>query len=345
MRIAGNKTDCFQEFLQAALDIETLCPETRPEKRTSFELGIETIQRCSDQQQTQTTTTPATSTDGQLSGDTDQHVGRVLCDDTGPLRLNRTVEDGKLREVSLCRAVSGGGHGSSAQHLRNEATCGGSHLSRAYQMNCSTHSTTVTLAYDDSCKTLQNNLFSISDLCSDPDLSVGSGPSPGRKCGPKGTVSSSYDRSQLRSGSPSAEISHITPDTGRKTSLGARCLQLLRAEDQKQSPLPRQTIPTQMSHEADIGRAEIVGQVPAPVKKTLVLTEAVHTSHEAAGKEGPACPGSHSLKTTKKRKFPGPAGKLPQLVSLALVNHLLTTLTLKCIYLMYLIITDLFNIA
>ena len=312
MRDAGNKTGCFQEFLQAALDIETLCPETRPELRTSFELGLETIQRCSDQEeQTQTTTTPATSTNGQLTN-TDQHVGRVLCDDTGPLRLNRTVEDGQLREVSLCRGVSGGGHGSSARHLRNEATLG-SHPSRACQVNCPTHSTTVTVACNDSCKTLQNNLFSISDLCSDPDLSVDSGQSPGWQCEPKGIVSSSCDMSQRHYGS------HITRDTVRKTSLGARCLELLRAEDQKQSPLPRQTVPTLMSHDPEVDRAETVGQCPTPVKKPLLLTEAVHTPREAASKKGPACPGSQSLKATKKRKFPGPAGKLPQLVSLTLL--------------------------
>ena len=307
MIVAGNNTGCFQEFLQAALDIETLCPETRPEKRTSFELGLETIQQHSDQEQTQTTTTPATSTNGQLTN-TDHHVGRVLCADTGPLRLNRTVEAGKLREVSLCRDVSDGGHGSSARHLRTEATLGGSHLSRAYQSNCPTHSTT----HDDSCKTLQNNIFSISDLCSDPDLSVDSGHSPGWKCGPKGIMSGSCDMSQLHTGSLSADKPHITPDTVRKTSLGARCLELLTADDQKQSPLPRQTVPTLMSHDSQVGRAETVGQVPTPMKKTLVLTEAVHTPPAAA-----ACPGAHSLKTSKKRKFPGPAGKLPQLVSLS----------------------------
>ncbi|KAI0230300.1 hypothetical protein LSAT2_019333 [Lamellibrachia satsuma] len=184
-----------EDFLQAAVDIENLCPETGPLKRTSFELGVGTDRSCSPKEkitQAQSTTTSDISTTDQLC----LEILRV----EGQKQQSQVVEYGT--NLPPRQAVS------------------------------------MLISH--------NSAFG-------PEIK-----SPG--------ISSSHTKNAHKQVSDVSEISRVL-------------------------------------------------QTPVKSLGGLGLTEASPMTHQPLWKEGPVRTRPVSLRATKKRKFPGPAGKLPQLTS------------------------------
>lgn len=354
------------------MDIENLCPETGPLKRTSFELGVGTDRSCSPKEkitQAQSTTTSDISTTDQLLAETpgllsaSKLVGRELFDKTGPLKLTTNSNDGRVDKRDMCafrdELCAGVVDPARVRDCVIEPTLCSNLLPTSHQFNSGANVTSCALACNNTDKSIQNNLFSIGDLGSDPDLSLDNGHGEDWEFGIEKAVSVSdslfphctavhLTTGQLSSGSPSVELLHTNVDTVRKTSLGARCLEILRVEGQKQQSQvveygtnlpPRQAVSMLISHNSAFGPeikspgissshtknahkqvsdvSEISRVLQTPVKSLggLGLTEASPMTHQPLWKEGPVRTRPVSLRATKKRKFPGPAGKLPQLVS------------------------------
>ena len=364
-----DKPDCFQDFLQAALDIEKSCPETRSTvKRTSFELGIESTSLGNDTVktlQTRCVTTPNVSARDHSVPETPRNlsaeklVGRVLFDRTGPARLNGDVSNSNVykRDTPACVDVSVEGvvNRASVAGVDAARTPGGSAVSRLHcsgavsscndiaptpSRNAFSTSRQISSGAPSCCsKSTQDDLFSVGDLWTDADFTLDIGHSPNGKCGVDKPVAHDpvlhsaavpvHSGAGRRScDAPPVKIPRTNLDSARTPHLGARCLELLRVDEQMQKSRvvessdlpPRMVVPKLMSQ--PVTRHQVAAHIPgvSGVLNTPVKSLGLMETWMPQTIEKGVYPRPTSLRATQKRKFPGPAGKLPQLVSRVLFN-------------------------
>ena len=183
-------------------------------------------------------------------------------------------------------------------------------------------------------KSIQDDLFSVGDLWTDADFTLDIGHSPSWKCGVDKPVSNDpvlhsvavsvhSVAGQLSCDAPPVKAPRPDLNGARTTQLGARCLELLRVDDQKQksrvvgSPdlplthvVPKLMSQPAMKHPVTAHTPDVLRVLNTPVKSHGMMETLTPQPMEKGVYPRPA-----SLRTTRKRKFPGPAGKLPQLVS------------------------------
>ena len=360
-----DKPDCFQDFLQAALDIEKSCPDVRSTiKRTSFELpGIASTPSCDDAVKTlpaRCVTTPIVSARDHSVPETPRNlsaeklVGRVLFDSTGPARLNGDVGSSNVykRDTPACVDVSVEGVVNRASIgrvgvvqtpdrnavSRLQSSCAMSScndIAPTPSRNAIPTSRQVSSGAPSCCsKSTQDDLFSVGDLWTDADFTLDIGHSPNWKSGVDQPVA--HDpvlhsaATPVHSGAarrscdaPPVKIPRTDHDSARTPHLGARCLELLRVDDQKQKSRvvessdlpPRMVVPKLMSQ--PVTRHRVAAHIPgvSGVLNTPVKGLGLMETWTPQTMEKGVYPRPASLRATQKRKFPGPAGKLPQLVS------------------------------
>ena len=347
-----DRPDCFQDFLQAALDIEKSCPQTTSTvKRTSFELpGIASTPSCDDTAKTlqsRSVMTPNVSARDHSVPETPRNLsaekllGRVLFDRTGPARLNGDVSNSNVykRDTPACMDVSVEGvvNRASIGRVGVVQTPDGTAVSTFHcsgamsscnaivptpSRNSISTSRQIPSGAPSCCsKSTQDDLFSVGDSWTDADFTLDIGHSPNWK---SGVVDKpvSHDpvlhsaATPVHSGAgrrscdaPPVKIPRPADLDGARTPhLGARCLELLRVDDQKQksrivaSPdLPPRQVPRVMSqpvmkHRVAAYNPGVSGEWNTPVKSPGLMETWTPQTIEKGVYPRPA-----SLRATQKR--------------------------------------------